>query len=125
MILEIEGKHHFVVNEKKFRVQSKNRKQTVTGLLVNKKPNVDRRYIRRLRATLHHLKVEGLDKAVSKHLNLQREITEKDRIYFIRKVAGSINFVEMVRGKSDPVFLKLNWAFHINLSEYVSVTTQY
>ena len=101
-------KHSFIVNEKKFRVQSRQSKQTVTGLLVNKKPNVDRRYIRKLRAIIHHWQIEGLDSAAAKHLNLPGTPNESDRQYFISKMKGSINFVGMVRGKMDAVFLKLN-----------------
>ncbi len=51
---------HFVVNEKKTRLQRPNTAQTVTGIVVNQRPNVPRRTLRRLRAILHHAKKEGL-----------------------------------------------------------------
>jgi RNA-directed DNA polymerase len=112
-ILEIKqaiAGHGFWINEKKFRVQSTQSKQTVTGLVVNKKPNVDRRYIRKLRATMHHWKTEGLDNAAKKHLNIS-DISNEDRSVFTQKINGSINFVGMVRGKSDIVYRKLNATF--------------
>jgi retron-type reverse transcriptase len=56
-IAEDEG---FVVNEKKSRVQRRNSAQQVTGLVVNDRPGVPRKMVRRLRAILHRAKKEGL-----------------------------------------------------------------
>lgn len=50
----------FRVNEKKTRVQRPNRRQTVTGIVVNRRPGVPRRLVRRLRAILHRARSEGL-----------------------------------------------------------------
>ena len=47
----------FIINKKKFRLQSKFRQQTVTGIKVNQKTNVDRRYIRNIRAILNDVKI--------------------------------------------------------------------
>jgi len=55
----VEGES-LVVNEKKTRVQRPGRRQTVTGIVVNQRPNVPRRVTKRLRAILHHAKKEGL-----------------------------------------------------------------
>ena len=56
-IVDDEG---FSVNEKKTRVQRRNSCQSVTGVVVNDKPNVPRKLRRRLRSILHHAKTEGL-----------------------------------------------------------------
>ncbi len=45
----------FSVNDKKTRIQYKNGKQVVTGLIVNKKINIDRNYYRETRAMAHSL----------------------------------------------------------------------
>ncbi len=50
----------FRVNEKKTRLQSRNRAQSVTGIVVNQRPGVPRKTVRRLRAILHRAKTEGL-----------------------------------------------------------------
>jgi retron-type reverse transcriptase len=50
------------VNETKTRVQRPNARQSVTGIVVNQRPNIPRRVRRRLRAILHHAKKEGLAK---------------------------------------------------------------
>ncbi len=49
-----------VVNEKKTRVQRPGRRQTVTGIVINKRPNVPRQITKRLRAILHHARKDGL-----------------------------------------------------------------
>lgn len=56
----IVGEENFTVNEKKTRVQRPKTRQTVTGIVVNKHPNVSRETVRRLRAILHKAKTEGL-----------------------------------------------------------------
>jgi retron-type reverse transcriptase len=50
----------FTVNEKKTRVQRQNVQQTVTGIVVNHRPNVPRDLHRRLRAILHNARKSGL-----------------------------------------------------------------
>jgi retron-type reverse transcriptase len=50
----------FAVNEQKSRVQRRNSAQEVTGLVVNDRPAVPRKVIRRLRAILHSAKATGL-----------------------------------------------------------------
>lgn len=50
----------FEVNEKKTRVQRQNVQQTVTGIVVNKRPNVPRDVYRRVRAILHQAQKTGL-----------------------------------------------------------------
>jgi retron-type reverse transcriptase len=51
----------FAVNEKKSRVQRRNKAQTVTGLVVNDRPGVARAEVRRIRAILHRAAREGLE----------------------------------------------------------------
>lgn len=57
----IVGDENFTVNEKKTRVQRPKTRQTVTGIVVNRQPNVPRETVRRLRAILHRAKTEGLE----------------------------------------------------------------
>jgi len=55
--LEEEG---FALNPKKGRVQAAANRQSVTGIVVNRKPGVPREEVRRLRAILHQAKKTGL-----------------------------------------------------------------
>ncbi|MFO0759432.1 MAG: reverse transcriptase family protein [Byssovorax sp.] len=57
-IVEEEG---FAINPKKGRVQRAAGRQTVTGIVVNRKPAVPREEVRKLRAILHHARTTGLE----------------------------------------------------------------
>ncbi len=59
-IRHIAQEEGFSLNPKKTRVKRANARQSVTGLVVNDKPNVPRDVLRRLRAILHRAKTEGL-----------------------------------------------------------------
>lgn len=105
-VKEVIVNNGFVLNEKKYRLQSKYRQQTVTGIKVNTKTNVDRRYVRNVRATLHDIKLNGLEKAAMKHYKTIL-IDEKLLNTFIKSVDGKINFIGQVKGKDDGVYRKL------------------
>lgn len=106
--------HGFTLNPSKNRIQQKHQGQWVTGIKVNQKPNLDRKYIRRLRAIIHHIKAKGLIAAAAKYLLVTEEhIKQKEMSYFLNSVRGKINYVGAVRGRQDIVFNKLNTAFHI------------
>ena len=101
----------FVINEKKLRQRLKNRKQTVTGLTVNTKVNVDRRYLKRVRAMLHDSRMNGLEEATKRHFKLEGNPRSQQRLHFVNRIEGSIAFIGQVRGKSDPVYQKMRHAF--------------
>jgi len=101
----------FQINDKKLRMQGRRSRQTVTGLVVNQKLNVDRRYIRNIRATLHDLELNGLASASTKHFKLQETASEAQQQHFISRIQAQINFVGSVRGKDDAVFQKLMLKF--------------
>jgi RNA-directed DNA polymerase len=107
------SKHDFTINEKKFRLLSSKSKQTVTGITVNKKLNVDRTYIRNIRATLHHIKTEGIEAAVNKHYNVKfASQLLQQKLKF--KIKGQISFVGQVRGIEDELYLKLKELIDLN-----------
>ena len=92
-------KHHFQINPKKFRLSSSYSQQTVTGLVVNKKVNIDRRFLKRIRAMLHDWRVNGLDAASFHHFGYRGEQQK-----FILRLTGFINFVKLVRGSEDQLY---------------------
>ena len=53
----------FKVNDAKVRMRTPDRRQEVTGLTVNEFPNVDRKFIRQIRAMLHAWEIYGYDSA--------------------------------------------------------------
>jgi RNA-directed DNA polymerase len=81
----------YELKQSKTRIQSKNMRQEVTGLVVNDKINVNRHYIRELRAMIH--------------LSQKRY---NSNLY--EKIEGKLAFLSMVKGK-DQVYRNLNSKF--------------
>ena len=105
-IINLIKKNKFEINEKKLRLKTSNRKQTVTGLTVNEKVNVDRKLLKKVRAMLHDLTTKGIDNATQRHFNLKEEIETKHKAKFIHRLEGYINFIGQVRGKNDSLYSK-------------------
>jgi RNA-directed DNA polymerase len=102
----------FTINAKKVRLQGNGVRQSVTGLSVNEKVNVERRRIRQIRAMLHAWRKFGLAAAAGEHFAKYRgrqfrKAPEDAGKAFRNIVYGHLAFVKMVRGQADPVFLKL------------------
>lgn len=60
-VRHVVAEESFAVNEAKTRVQRCCNRQSVTGIVVNEKPNLPRQHLRRLRAILHRAQTEGLE----------------------------------------------------------------
>jgi RNA-directed DNA polymerase len=102
----------FSINAKKVRIQGRGVHQSVTGLCVNARVNIERRRIRRIRAMLHAWQNFGLAAAAAEHLDKyrapgRRPQHENAGAAFRNIVYGHLSFVKMVRGPADPVYLKL------------------
>ncbi|NHF58124.1 RNA-directed DNA polymerase [Flavobacteriaceae bacterium TP-CH-4] len=99
--IENEG---FLLNEAKTRIQDRRQRQEVTGLVVNKKVNINRDFIRKIRAIFHNYQKGGqkfAQKQFAKHWS--KPITPPD---FRSSLKGQIEYLGMVRGKSDSIYLK-------------------
>jgi RNA-directed DNA polymerase len=100
----------FSVNHAKVRLQTRNQRQSVTGLNVNAKANVSRLRVRRLRAMLHAWEKFGIDKAATEHFVTYRglrKLPNNPGRAFRNMVYGQLSFLKMVRGADDPVFLNM------------------
>ena len=84
-VRHIVGDEKLTVNENKTRVQRPNSRQTVTGIVVNKRPNVARRTTKRLRAILHQARKNGLAAQ-----------NRDNRDNFVDWLGGMISYVHMV-----------------------------
>lgn len=91
----------FESNKKKFRIRSSNKKQIVTGLIVNDKVNVDRKMMRLVRAILYDLEKNGIKNAAAKHYKISAPPTFEQETKFIQKISGLISFIQQIRGKDD------------------------
>jgi S1-C subfamily serine protease len=110
----------FAINEQKVRVQTKTKRQEVTGLTVNEYPNVSRIYVRQLRALIHAWKKFGLEKAeeihhslyISKHRHPNQPLPKYRKI-----VEGKINFLKMVKGEDDQIYRKFANEYRVLLGK--------
>jgi len=100
----------FIINNKKTRLSISSQRQIVTGLIVNKTPNVERNYIRELRAILHNWETYGIDIAKVEYYANRGESNRsptKQQCDFRMTILGKINFVRMVRGYRNCVYRRL------------------
>jgi len=103
-IIESNG---FTVNEKKTRISSSYQRQVITGLVVNKFPNIKRDYVREIRVILNNWRKYGIDKARDEYYAKRGEIDRsphKPASDFKLTILGKINFVKMVKGYRNSVY---------------------
>src|SRR6185437_10510069 len=97
-LLSVTEKHSFTINREKTRVRRKNQRQQITGLVVNKKVNVRREFVRNIRALIHNVKHEGLPRADSR---FHSELDQKHRLNgspsLIAHLQGKLDFLRMIR----------------------------
>lgn len=115
-IIEANG---FFINSEKTRLQNRHQRQMVTGLVVNRFPNLRREYIRKTNSMIDALKKHGAVAAEEKYIELlggekaQLFARQTKRIkldagdFFIKVLKGRINYIQMVRGRTDPIYRKL------------------
>ncbi|MFS1518771.1 reverse transcriptase domain-containing protein [Bacillus sp. SCS-151] len=110
-IISIVEKWGFKINHNKTRLHNSRQNQTVTGVVVNEKLNINRKYIRRIRSILNCIEknINNIDRAdeifVSKYPFRQRKKSEKPNMFLV--VKGMISHVGHVKGKHDQVYIKL------------------
>lgn len=106
----IRNNGNLIINPKKTRLQKVGYRQEVTGLIVNEKINVRRKYIKEIRMWLYYWERYGLSKAAT----IYDDIYAKNNDYPYKKdhsldcvLKGKLNFLRMVKGVSDPTYQKL------------------
>lgn len=100
---------NFKINEKKVRLQGLGYKQEVTGLIVNEKLNVSKKYVREVRAMLNNWEKLGLKKATEKftqYYYAEKGNIKKKAVSMQNVVWGKLQFLKMVKGKDDAIVLK-------------------
>lgn len=65
-IYSIIKSEHFVVNKKKTKLLTQRDRQVITGIIVNDGLNVNRKYVRNLRATIHNCEKSGVRSQLNK-----------------------------------------------------------
>lgn len=83
----------FTIHPDKTRVLRKSRQQEVTGVVVNEKPNVSRKELKRFRATLFQLEKDGIE---GKHWGASKDV--------LASMQGFANYVFMVNPEKGAEF---------------------
>lgn len=115
---EIILKNGFKINKKKTRIQTHNQKQIVTGLKVNSKVNVDRKYIRNLRSMLYAWQKDGIKTATKTHFskyNMQQEkyLSKNPEDSFKNIIMGKIDFLGEVKGINNQTYRHLKYLYYL------------
>ncbi|MEE3999643.1 reverse transcriptase domain-containing protein [Tenacibaculum sp. FZY0031] len=98
----------FKINTKKVTLRRYFQHQYVTGLTVNKKVNVKKRFLKQVRAMLHSWEVNGLEIATIQHFKKRPHKNKSHNTnLFINIVEGKLLFISDIRGKKDKLFLSL------------------
>lgn len=108
----IEDEEHFKINEDKTRLSHRGERQEVTGLIVNDKPNVSRKYVRQLRTMLHNWEQMGYETAQSEFIkNYQPTKNVNGQHHIENIIGGKLDYLKMVKGANDSTYRKLNERF--------------
>ncbi|WP_438702515.1 reverse transcriptase domain-containing protein [Tabrizicola sp.] len=106
----------FRINHAKTRLLGQAFQQEVTGLVVNVKVNVKRKFVRSVRAMLHDWEVNGLAAATARHFNEKRpdrgRLPQQEASNFEWVLRGKIEFIRQVKGSTDQVFRALAKRFN-------------
>lgn len=100
----------FKMNDKKTRLQRDGERQEVTGLTVNQRANVTRKYVRDLRWMLHCWEKDGYGKAYALFYNYYKRTKgyiKKGEPVMENVIDGKLNYMRMVKGAKDSTYQKL------------------
>lgn len=104
---EVFQQNGFAINANKAHYADRHSRRIVTGLKINELLNVDRRYVRNIRAALHSIEALGLKDAEKKfhdhhggHSSLAAHLL------------GKISFLTHIKGQSDPVVRSITVRFN-------------
>lgn len=101
----------FNINRDKVTLRNRDQRQIITGLVRNKFPNVRREYVRKIRAMLHAWEKFGLEAAETEFRNryyncrLRNPYPLRQPPSFKQVVKGKIDYLGMIRGKDNPIYL--------------------
>ncbi|MBZ0162883.1 MAG: trypsin-like peptidase domain-containing protein [Notoacmeibacter sp.] len=102
----------FTINPHKAHYADRHSRRMVTGLKVNELLNVDRRYVRNIRAALYS--VETLGKAAAQTKFASNHGGTSDLGAYLQ---GKITWLRFIRGQSDPVFRAIAVRFNASFPD--------
>ncbi|GAA5140005.1 hypothetical protein GCM10023213_21770 [Prosthecobacter algae] len=113
----------FSIHPDKVHLYRNTTRQSVTGLVVNRRVNVPREFIRNIRAMISDWHKNGLDSAEKSHheKHYRRALIAGLKPPLPRIIEGKLNFLRMVKGIDDPVRRNLQRQFVNVYPEYQKV----
>ena len=107
--LKVYGLH---IHPQKVHMQKPACKKVVTGVVVNEKLNVNRSYIKQIRAAIYNLQTkkhykQEVCKVIGKHERHWHFVERKHVLQAIRVLRGQIEHIGNVRGKQDTYYVQL------------------
>lgn len=84
----------FELNKKKIHVIKQNQQQKITGIVVNEKMQVERKYRKEIRKEIYYIKKYGLDSHLDK-------INYKDKEKYLNKLYGRILFILQINNNKE------------------------
>ena len=113
--------NRFSVNEAKTRLQDRFERQVVTGLVVNKKVNVPREFVRKTCAMIHSIEVFGLQAAQDRFLKENPNSLSKIE----NVVYGRILHLKNVIGFDSMVYRRVALRYnHLNVSRKAPLSSE-
>ena len=108
----IENEEGFIINADKTRLCHRGMRQEVTGISVNSKTNVSRKYIKQLRPLIHNWEVKGYSEAqaiFAKHYaeTNTRNLRYKGEHLIENIISGKLMYLKMVKGDNDATYKSL------------------
>ncbi len=119
-IIEEQG---FSINNKKTRLLRSGNRQEVTGLVVNNKVNVTRKYVSDIRWLLHIWEKEGYARAYSLFYSRYKDekgYLKKGEPILEHVLGGKLNYLRMVRGCDNVAYKKLQARYNKLQQIYLS-----
>jgi hypothetical protein len=106
----IEEDQNLVMNPKKTRLQNTLHRQEVTGLTVNEKVNVQKRYVKQIRMWIYYWENYGYKRA--QQLFSNDYFKDKGHIMngkpnLVNVLSGKLDFLKMVKGEQDSTYASL------------------
>jgi len=114
-LIRIINDQGFTINDAKTRLQKSGGRQEVTGIIVSKKLNVTKKYVREIRSLLYIWEKYGYIDTISRFLPKYKEEkghVKKGNSNLINILDGKLMYLKMVKGDTDAVYMKLNKKFN-------------
>jgi hypothetical protein len=106
----VEKEQGLEINPNKTRMQTSNQCQEVTGLIVNKKVNINKSYIKQLRLWLHYWEIFGVERAQQyfvKQYIKERGHVKSHNAHLENVICGKLDYMRMVMGENNTAYKKL------------------